>query len=158
MITTTEILPIEKLVKPINFIFHRAETTVDQLANFLPVAKDLQREAVEKDLRITGPVHWHYFGFSGDVTKPFVLEVALPVEQIPAEYDGAFHFKRTEPFECVSLVHEGAWHDLPVSYGKLMNYMQQKGLTPIGVTRELYVNADLIFPDANVTEIQMGIA
>jgi hypothetical protein len=38
-----------------------------------------------------------------------------------------------------------------------MQFIQTKGLTPIAVNRELYLNADFIYPEANVTEIQMGI-
>ncbi len=39
-----------KEVKPINFLFFRAETKVSELANLLPVAKGLFKEAVQYDL------------------------------------------------------------------------------------------------------------
>lgn len=44
------------------------------------------------------------------------------------------------------------------SYGILMQYAQEHGLQPSGVNRELYINADFVYPEANVTEIQMGLA
>ena len=97
-----------KEVKAITFIYFRTEAIVSTLQNFLPVSKDLFREAVTHNLQITGPVHWHYFVFSMDESKPFILEVALPVSEVLSEYDGKFHFKRTEPFKCVSVIHEGA--------------------------------------------------
>lgn len=147
-----------KNVSPINFLFFRAETRVDELEKFLPVAQELFAEAVRNGIRITGPVHWHYFGFMGDVSQSFTLEVALPVSDVPQDYDGKFHFKRTEPFKCVSLVHEGNWLDLPQSYGKLMQFMNEQQLQPTAVNRELYVNADFNYPEANVTEIQVGVA
>jgi effector-binding domain-containing protein len=147
-----------KEVKPINFIYFRANTMVHELINFLPVAKELYQEAVLLKLWITGPIHWHYFGFEGDVTKPFTLEISLPVAEVPKEYDGSFHFKRTEPFKCVSIIHEGAWLEIPQSYGKLMQYAGEKKLQPVGINREVYVNTDFAYPEANVTEIQMGIA
>jgi effector-binding domain-containing protein len=143
--------------QPINFLFHRAETKVADLINFIPVAKDLFKEAVRLNLHVSGPVHWHYTGFTGDESQTFMLEVALPVDQIPAEYDGSFHFKRTERFKCVTLTHEGAWTEIPQSYGKLMQFMSEQQLQPSGVTRELYVNADFVNPAANITEIQMGV-
>src|SRR5689334_8861606 len=114
--------PTLKQVKPINFLFYRTETTVGQLGNFLTVANDLFKEAFEKKLRITGPIHWHYFGFQGDVTKPFTLEIALPVADVLGEYDGNFHFKRSESFTCVSIMHEGNWLEIPSSYEKLMRF------------------------------------
>ena len=152
-----EIKPEIKEIKPINFLFHRAEVKVSDLANQIPVAKELFKEAVRLDLHPTGPIHWHYFGFSGDESKPFVLEVSLPVGSIPADYDGEFHFKRTENFKAATLVHEGSWYEMPKSYGMLINFMQENHLKAMGVNREVYINGDFVHPDANVTEIQIGI-
>jgi effector-binding domain-containing protein len=148
---------VVKEVKPINFLYFRTETYIHQLEKFISVAKDLFREAVKNDLHVTGPVHWHYFGFTGDVSKPFNLEIALPVSHVIPDYDGAFHFKRTEPFKCVSLTHEGGWLDLPKSYDKAMEFIQEHNLQPIAANRELYLNADFANPEANVTEIQIGV-
>lgn len=153
----SEYVPTLKQVKPINFLFFRTETTVGELGNFLPIANDLFKEAFENTLRITGPVHWHYFGFAGDVNKPFTLEISLPVAEVIGEYDGKFHFKRTEPFSCVSIIHEGNWLEIPKSYERLMAFVTKKRLTPLGVNREIYINADFVNPEANVTEIQLGI-
>jgi len=117
----------------------------------------LFKEAVEKKLFITGSIHWHYFGFDGDESKRFTLEVALPVAEVLSDYDGAFHFKRTESFNSVCLTHEGRWDEIPKSYGAIMQFIQANGLTPAGINREIYVNSDFNNQEANVTEIQFGI-
>jgi len=150
-------VPKAKEIKPINFLFQRAEITVADLIHQLPIAKQLFRESVQLDLHPCGPIHWHYSGFTGDESTPFTLEVCLPIAQAPVTYDGQFHFKRTDHFKCVTLQHEGAWHNLPRSYAIIMEFMQRHQLEPGGVTRELYINADFTDPDANITEIQMGI-
>jgi effector-binding domain-containing protein len=93
----------------------------------------------------------------GDLEKPFTLEISLPVSEVVNDYDGKFHFKRTNEFKCVSLMHEGNWLDLPTSYEALMKFAQAKKLQPVAVNRELYVNVDFNFPEANTTEVQMGI-
>lgn len=158
MTTSVEkINPTVKEVRPVSFLFHRADVTISDLINQVPVAKELIKEAVRLDLHPAGPIHWHYFGFDGNETKSFTLEVCLPVTSIPAEYDGKFHFKRTEKFKAVSILHEGAWHDIPKSYSVLMQYAQEHGLQLSGANRELYINADFVDPEANVTEIQMGV-
>jgi effector-binding domain-containing protein len=149
--------PTIKEIKPINFLYFRTETQIKDLANFFPVARDLYKEAVNRDLHVTGPIHWHYFGFNGDVSKPFTLEIALPVSEIIAAYDGPFHFKRTETFKCVVLRHEGKWSDLPQCYSQMMHFIAEKNLAPVAVNREVYVNSDFVHPDANVTEVQIGI-
>jgi len=155
--TQEKIVPTVKEVKPVNFLFYRVEVKISDLINQVPVAKELFKEAVRLDLHPAGPIHWHYFGFEGDESKSFTLEICLPVTSIPAEYDGKFHFKRTEKFRSVSVLHEGAWNDIPKSYGVLMQYAQEHGLQMAGVNRELYINADFAYPEANVTEIQMGV-
>jgi effector-binding domain-containing protein len=154
----TQNTPSLKIVKPINFMFHRAEVKLSDLINQIPIAKELFKESVRLDLHPSGPIHWHYVGFSGDPTKSFTLEICLPVANVPNDYDGKFHFKRTEDFKCVSLIHEGSWQEIPRSYGVLMQFMQQSNLQPGSVTRELYINADFHYLDANVTEIQMSVA
>ena len=145
-----------KQVQPVSFLFFRTETTLGELGNFFHVANELYTEALKYKLSVTGPVHWHYFGFT-DVSRPFTLEIALPVAEVLREYDGPFHFKRTENFDCVSLIHEGDWLQMTASYEKLMEYAQAHQLTPAGVNREIYVNVDFVNPQANVTEIQLGV-
>lgn len=147
-----------KVIKPISFLFFRTETKVQELAKFLTVGQDLFKEAVKYNLTITGPVHWHYFGFEGDHEKKFTLEVALPIGEVLEEYDGDFHFKRTEAFKCVTTVHEGSWFDIPQRYGQLMEFVNQNNLQPAALNREVYVNVDFKHPEANITEIQMGIS
>lgn len=154
--TATEYKPVIKQVQPITFLFFRTETTLAELANFFHVANELYAEASAYKLTVTGPIHWHYFGFT-DPTKPFTLEIALPVNTGLPEYDGQFHFKRTENFKCISIVHEGNWLEMTGSYEKLMAYATANMLTPAGVNREIYMNVDFVNPQANVTEIQLGI-
>lgn len=146
-----------KEVQPITFLFYRTETSISDLINFIPVGQQLLKEAVANNLFITGPVHWHYVGFTGDDSKPFTLEISLPVSEVPKDYDGVFHFKRTELFKCVSLVHEGGWTTIPESYSKLMMFLTTHQLKALALNREIYINVDFNYPQANTTEIQIGV-
>jgi effector-binding domain-containing protein len=146
-----------KSIKPINFLFFRTETKVSELWQFIPVGQDLYKEAVDHQLQIMGPIQWHYFGFSGDESKTFTLEVSLPVGDVEEAYDGKFHFKRTDPFKCISEIHEGGWLEIPKTYGKIFQFMQEQNLAPISVNREIYIQSDLKDPEANTTEILVGI-
>ncbi len=150
-------IPIEKEIRPINFLFQRAEVKVSDLIDQIPIAKELFKEAVKLDLHPTGPIHWHYIGFTGVASKPFLLEVCLPVANVPNDYEGACHFKRTENCKSISIVHEGSWTEIPKSYELLMKCVEQHDYQLIGITREVYINADFADPLDNVTEIQMGI-
>lgn len=146
-----------KAVSPINFLYFRTDTKVSELYKFLAVGQELFREAVTQNIPITGPIHWHYFGFTGDPNQTFQLEIALPVGEILEEYDGKFHFKRTESFKCLSLRHEGNWLDMPKTYGKAVEFLSKNNLKANAINREVYINADFKYPEANSTEIQIGI-
>lgn len=146
-----------KSVSPINFLYFRTETNVSELFKFLPVGQELFKEAVLQNIPITGPIHWHYFRYRGDSSQTFDLEIALPVGEILNDYDGKYHFKRTDTFKCVSLAHDGGWLEMPKSYGKAFDFIRAKKLRPNAINREVYINADFKFPEANVTEIQIGI-
>lgn len=148
--------PEFKTISPITFLFHRVETTVDQLIHQVPIGQQLFKEAVEKGLFICGPIHWHYFNFEGH-HKPFTLEISLPIKGDAADYHGPFGFKHTEAFPCAWLTHEGRWEDIPKSYGELAAFAASKGKVPSATAREIYVQIDFNNQAANVTEIQLGI-
>jgi len=146
-----------KLVKPINFLFYRTCTTVQELEQYLPIGQKILKEAVANGLPVTGPVHWHYYNFKGDADAPFDLEVAIPLGVLPADYDGEFHIKRTQDFRSISAIHEGDWLALPQTYEKLMAYAATKQLKINGNNREIYLNVDFADPSGNVTEVQLGV-
>jgi effector-binding domain-containing protein len=148
--------PELKTIHPATFLFHRVETTVADLINQIPIGQKLFQAAVEQKLGISGPIHWHYFNFEGD-HKPFILEVALPINNDGSDYHGQFQIKRTEKFSCVCITHEGPWNEIPGSYDKLVKFLALRGKTPSTTAREIYVNADFNNQEANVTEIQLGI-
>ncbi len=146
-------------IQPIHFLYYKEEITIAKLSSILErgIAAQLQKEAVMNNLLITGPVCWTYFGFMGDESTPFTLEVAVPVNLIPERYEGAFAFKTSSAFKCVSAMHYGGWMQLPETYGKLMHYITENQLTPSGENRELYLNANFEQAAANITLVQIGI-
>jgi effector-binding domain-containing protein len=148
-----------KEVKPMTFFYYSVQTTLRELLSYVRVvAKDLHKEAALHDIKVTGPVYWQYIGFNGNPVKEFTLEIALPVADIRPTYTGKFQFRKTESFKCLSTWHEGSWAELSQTYGALFDYISQHGLTSIGVNREIYFNMDFNQPEANLTEVQIGIA
>jgi effector-binding domain-containing protein len=143
-------------IKPINFLFHREVLKLSELERMILVSQALYVEAVRLKLRITGPIHWHYFGIT---TKeaPFTLEVSLPVADVAQEYDGAYHFKRTDNFKAVTDRHEGSFDAFEKTYEKVFGYIAEKKLAPNGMCREVYINVDFANPAANIAEVQIGI-
>ncbi|HWA35523.1 MAG TPA: GyrI-like domain-containing protein [Cyclobacteriaceae bacterium] len=143
-------------IKPINFLFHREVLKMSELERMIPISQALYVEAVRLNLRITGPIHWHYFGIT---TKdaPFTLEVSLPVAEVLQGYDGAYHFKRTDNFKAVTHRHEGSFDEFEKTYEKVFGFITEKKLVPNGMCREVYINVDFANPSANIAEVQIGI-
>jgi len=142
----------------LNFLYARFETTIPHMMEkAAPLVPQLLQEILDHQLQLCGPVYWNYFGFSGDESQPFTLEVAIPVAQPKQTYAGKFSFRRCAPFRCVEATHEGRWDRIPETYGKMMAFIGQNQLMPTLENREMYVNVDFEFLEANTTVIRMGI-
>jgi effector-binding domain-containing protein len=149
--------PIAKNVPPINFLFFRTRTSLKEISTLVGhVQEELYADAVDHKLFISGPAYWNYFDFQG-VDLPFDLEISLPIANRPAHYRGKYNIKTSGAFRCISLLHEGSWEKFPEAYQFLMANIQQQKLGLTGESRELYLNIDFENPEANITEIQIGI-
>ncbi|MFO7259160.1 MAG: GyrI-like domain-containing protein [Bacteroidota bacterium] len=147
-----------KEAKPLNFLYFRTKTRIGELGRFVGViARELYRDAVRYDCEITGPVYWNYHGFTGRDADPFILDIGLPLAEMPGSYHGMFQLKREDAFPCVSLIHEGSWVDLQNSYARILEFMAAQGLEGCGKFREVYINIDFMNPAGNITELQVGI-
>lgn len=144
---------------PICFLYHLEETTVNQLHTFIErgIPQKVQLDALQHGMRITGPVYWNYFGFTGDENKPFILEIAIPIDALKDDYTGMYKQRQSEAYQCIVATHEGDWMKIPETYGKVFAFAAEQGLTPSGHNRELYLNADFNKPQNNITQIQLGI-
>lgn len=147
-----------KEAKPLNFLYFRTKTRIGELGRFVGViARELYRDAIRYDLEITGPLYWNYHGYTGRDADPFILDIGIPLAEIPGSYHGMFQLKREDAFPCVSFIHEGSWVDLQNSYAQVLDFMAAQGLEGCGQFREVYINIDFMNPAGNVTEIQVGV-
>jgi effector-binding domain-containing protein len=146
-----------KNVKPIQFLYYEVTTTMAELGSLVGhVIEDLYADAIQQKLFIGGPAYWNYFNFQGP-DKPFDLEICLPIGKAAPNYKGKYQLKVSKPFKCVSFVHEGSWEKFPESYVMLRDHIIDSKFGRTGESREIYVNIDFENPEANLTEIQIGI-
>ncbi len=143
---------------PLNLFYFQVKTTVKELDKYVAVvAHELLKEAADHNIQVTGPAYWVYLGFDGNENSEFTLEIAIPVSKPSMSYSGKFSFKRTEAFKAVTTRHEGNWYKIPETYQKMFGYIAQNSLIPVGENREIYINMDFENPEANDTEIQIGV-
>jgi putative intracellular protease/amidase/effector-binding domain-containing protein len=149
--------PQIQTVPPMHFFSRSFQT---DLAGLFPlirtVAKDIFREAIANDLEIAGPIHWHYYNFDGQPNSIFTLEIGVPittVKSVPVPYD----CKTLPAFSCVSQQLLGSWEKMAPKYHEIISGILPAGLKMSGNNREQYIHCDFDNPEANVTNIQVGI-
>jgi effector-binding domain-containing protein len=146
-------------IQAMQVLCFETETTMQDMLQYVRVvAHSIYKDAVKHDLEITGPVYWIYEGADGQPDTRFSLTIAVPVS--PADHnlsDSDFKLKTLDSFHCVSRQHLGDWSKLGETYGKMAAEIQSGQLTMNGQNREIYLNMDFEHPEANITEVQIGV-
>jgi effector-binding domain-containing protein len=146
-----------KTFNPITILYFTKQVKLSALNELVRFkAKELYKDAALHDIEITGPIYWIYYGMDGNPETVFTLEIALPVTE-PENYQGNFQVKKLGQFNCLSTSSPGSWNKLPVAYGNLFGEINEKGYTPTGECREIYLYMDFLHPENNLTEIQVGL-
>ncbi|TDE10025.1 GyrI-like domain-containing protein [Dyadobacter psychrotolerans] len=148
-----------RTIQPMQIFCFETETTLKDISQYIRViARQLYSEAVKNELEITGPVYWIYDGADGQPDTKFRLTIALPISQNKTLITNSdFKIKTLDAFRCMSHRHEGCWKSLGEAYGLLIFEIQVKDPEMSGQNREIYLNMDFENPDANITEVQIGL-
>jgi effector-binding domain-containing protein len=148
-----------KTIFPMHVLCFETQTTLQQMIQYVRVvAYKMYQAAVQNELEITGPVYWIYEGMDGNPETVFSLTIALPVTFKNKELNNSeFKLKKLETFHCASEQHHGDWSKLVETYDYLIPEIISGGLAMSGQNREIYLHMDFENPEANNTEIQIGI-
>lgn len=148
-----------KKVHPMQVLCFETKTKLSEIGEYVRiVAHKMYQAAVQNDLEITGPVYWVYEGMDGNPETIFSLTIALPISFKEKELiNSEFRLKSLRAFQCGTAQHVGDWGKLGETYGSLIPKILSSGLTMSGENREIYLNMDFQNPEANITEIQIGI-
>lgn len=148
-----------KKIHPMQVLCFETKTTLSEIGEYVRVvAHKMYQTAVRNDLEITGPVYWVYEGMDGNPETIFSLTIALPISFREKHLENSdFKLKSLRAFQCVSAQHLGDWNKLGETYGSLIPTIVSGGQNMSGENREIYLNMDFQNPQANITEIQIGI-
>jgi effector-binding domain-containing protein len=146
-----------KTCNPMKVLTYSTNTTFIKMIEYVgKKARELCLEALNNGMEITGPVYWIYYGADGNPETEFKLEICLPVHA-SNPYSGIFELQQTNPFKCISGIHNGAWNEMGIIYNQIITKLQSEKQIPNGICREVYMNIDFINPSYNITEVQVGI-
>lgn len=107
------------------------------------------------------PLAWYEPVGDGDGDgEAVVVHAAAPVDAPLAPDDGAgFEVVDLPALErAAAIVHRGAMDDVEPSMGALAAWIEEQGLRPLGLAREVYVDYDPARPQDGVTELQVPVA
>jgi effector-binding domain-containing protein len=138
-------------------LYSTHQTTINELGKLVgSVLKELYKEAIKNDVLVSGPCYWIYQGMDGHPDTLFNLDIAIPIQGTIE--NSHFATKELPAFKAVSHMHEKDWTKLSDSYGQIMQFIGKNKVDLTGECREIYWNIDFVYPENNLTEIQVGIS
>ncbi len=147
-----------KKVEKVNVLAISLQTSLSNLlADTQSLGAEIMYKATDLNLKITGPQIWHYEGCDGKPETPFLLTIAIPIQE-PAGTPGKFRFDELPAATVLSSRHKGPWNTLGETYQKMMAEIQTNNLPFNGNCRELYWICDFENQGNCITEIQTEIA
>ena len=141
------------------FLASTHETTIPEIAGLAgKVTPQLFEVAKQNDLRIAGPMEFHYDGVDGNPQTVFKLVVALPIASKPSlPTPPPVEVLETKPFHCIALDYVGSIPEITAGYMALFAEMKDRNLTHTSECREVYKHWVDFDSKDNLTEIQYGI-
>jgi len=85
------------------------------------------------------------------------IEVALPITG-KVEVPQGFEIKTLEGMRVACKIHKGAYGNVGMTYKDVMEFIEEKGMSPCGPSREVYLNDPHEVPESELlTEVQIPV-
>jgi effector-binding domain-containing protein len=139
------------------FFYIEAETTFASLRQTIDQLMAPLTEAINGGkVQPTGPVIFVYTGVAGDMSKPFKLQVGIPVAGGAVEA-GQFKTRALPSIRAATMIFSGSLLDIPQAYRRLYSELFASGLTPAGENRERYLHWEGADSNNNVVLIEVAV-
>jgi DNA gyrase inhibitor GyrI len=126
-------------LKGYTYAFVSTRTTLRNLRQAIDATMPTLDKAIDAGkLRPDGSVVFTYHGATGDPDQEFTLDIGVMVKAGSKAPDG-FQLAQVPARTCATLLFSGSAQQLPPAYGKLYGDIEQKGLQPTDVCREVYL-------------------
>lgn len=137
------------------YFYKEQETTLAKIGDVAERLTDELFDALEKSgNRREGPVTFVYINATPDPTKPFKLQVGVPVQKGGVEF-GDFKVRQLASGKAATVVFCGSLQYLHEVYQTLFPDIFAKGHQPTEEMREMYFNWEGSESPNNVTQIQI---
>ena len=119
------------------------------------IMPELRKAVEDGKVRVVGPPTFVYLGVTGELDKPFDLEVGFPVaEGTPPA--GRFQVRMLAALKCGSVEFTGPVYLIDKAYDRLVPAIQAAGLEPVPEAREVYLKWEGMDSPENQILVALG--
>lgn len=145
-------------IEPQTFVYDSTQTTLPELKTAIDnLMGRLMAAQQDGAVQVNGPLVFRYLGMTGDLTRPFTLEICLPVAAGTKPPRGLKLRTETEPFRALVVDFTGPVSVIDKAYDKLIPAIEAKKLTGTNEAREIYLNWEGPESEKNAIRVAMGI-
>jgi effector-binding domain-containing protein len=142
---------------PARYAYITQQTTLAQIAEAIGPAMEKFGEAImQHEIQPMGAPVFVYKGATGEMDKPFELQVGFPVSDL-TKAQGDMQVRELEKYRCATVLFSGSMQNIPQAYGKLFADIQQAGLQPSGDSREMHLYFESVESPNNIVLIMVGV-
>ncbi|MGH7176817.1 MAG: hypothetical protein ACREJC_05495 [Tepidisphaeraceae bacterium] len=143
--------------KGTSYFFTTTQTTIAQMSPVVTkMMQDLGAAVGEHSVHVMGAPVFVYKGATGEMDKPFTLEVGFPVDSATKPV-GEFKVRELEPMRCATVLFSGPMAQIGQAYQQVFPELFAAGLQPSGESREMHVYWEGLESPNNMVLIQIGL-
>ena len=142
----------------VTYLYTQQETTIAGLGQVIPGMLEKLMEAIEGGgVQMRGAPLFIYDGATGEMDKPFKLQVGFPVAEGTKVDAADLEVRQLEPFHCATVLYSGSMANVGQAYQKVFTDLFAAGLKPAGGSREMHMYFESPESPNNVMQIQVGV-
>ncbi len=140
------------------YLYTEQQTTLAQIG---PTVGQMMGKIVQAigggEFNVVGPPIFVYDGATGEMDKPFTLQVGFPVADGTKSDDDELRVRPLERYRCATVLYSGSMANIGQAYQRIFPELAQAGLTPVGGSREMHLYFESPESPNNVVLIQVGV-
>ena len=139
------------------YLYASQETTIAQMGPVIAEIMTRLGEAIQEgQVRVVGAPIFVYKGATGDMNKPFQLDIGFPVAEGTQGNDD-LKVRTLDKYRCATVIYSGPVAQIGQAYQKVFTDLMEAGLKPSGDSREMHFYWESAESPNNVVLIQIGV-
>jgi effector-binding domain-containing protein len=139
------------------YLYVQHETTLAEIGPVVQQSfEQLMEPIMSGEVQVLGAPIFVYKGATGEMNKPFELQIGWPVADNTKEV-GDLKVRKLEKYRCATVLYSGSMQNIAQAYMKIMPELMQAGLQPSGDSREMHLYHETPDSPNNIVLIMVGV-